>query len=221
MAYKLYNLLSPYSFKARLVRVKLHDNVNRKTSAEFYGLLLEEEKQMATRNNAAIIEKKIQPYQTQPKEFLTMSVFQYMIGNTDWSVQYQQNIKLIVLKSNVMPIAVPYDFDHSGIVNAPYAQPAEELLMSSVRQRRYRGYCITDLSVFEDVLKKFNDLKAEMYKIYTGCTLIDAKYLKSTTQYLDDFFETINNVKAWKKDFAYPCEKNGTGNVVIKGLKED
>ena len=221
LAYRIYNLLSPFSFKVRLVKVKLDDNVNRKMSAEFYGLLLEEEKQMAARNNAAIIEKTIQPYQTDVKEFINMSVFQYMIGNTDWSIQYQQNIKLLLLKSNNMPIAVPYDFDHSGIVNAPYAQPAEELLMSSIRQRRYRGYCITDLSVFEDVLKKFNDLKTNMYKIYTNCKLIDTKYLKSTTQYLDDFFETISNTKAWQKDFAYPCDKNGTGNVIIKGLKED
>jgi hypothetical protein len=221
LAYRLYNLISPLSFKARLVRVKLDDNVNRKMSAEFFGLLLEEEKQMAKRNDATAIEKKLLPQQTQIKEFLNMSVFQYMIGNTDWSIQYQQNIKLIESKTNNMPIAVPYDFDHSGIVNAPYAHPAEELLMSSIRERRYRGYCFTNLSVFEEVIKKFNDLKNEIYKTYANCKLIDAKYLKSTTQFLDDFFETINNKKTWQKDFAYPCDKNGTGNVVIKGLKED
>lgn len=221
LAYKLYNLVSPYSFRARLVRVKMDDKTSKKTSAEFYGMLLEEEKQMAKRNNATAIDKKLQPQQTQGKEFLNMSVFQYMIGNTDWSVQYQQNIKLIVLKTNVIPVAVPYDFDHSGIVNAPYAQPAEELLMNSIRERRYRGYCMPDLSAFEDIIKKFNDLKADIYKVYTSCTLIDEKYLKSTTQFLDDFYKTINNTKAWQKDFAYPCDKNGTGNVVIKGLKED
>lgn len=221
LAYRLYNLISPFSFRARLVKVKLDDNVNRKVSAEFFGLLLEEEKQMAKRNNATAIEKKMQPQQTQGKEFLNMSVFQYMIGNTDWSVQYQQNIKLIVLKTSVIPVAVPYDFDHSGIVNAPYAQPAEELLMNSIRERRYRGYCMPDLSAFEDIIKNFNDLKAAIYKAYTSCRLIDEKYLKSTTQFLDDFYKTINNTKAWQKDFGYPCDKNGTGNVVIKGLKED
>ena len=51
--------------------------------------------------------------------------------------------------------------------------------------------------------------------------MLDTKYIKATTKYLDEFYATINNSKAWQKDFAYPCDKNGTGNVVIKGLKED
>jgi predicted metalloendopeptidase len=57
--------------------------------------------------------------------------------------------------------------------------------------------------------------------VYTGCTLLEQKYIKSTTQYLDEFYKTINNPKAWKKEFAYPCDKSGTGNVILKGLKEE
>ena len=220
LIYKLYNLVTPLSFRARLVKVNLEDN-NRKISASLSGLLLEEENQMAKRNKAIAVEKKIQPQQAREKEFLTMAVFQYMIGNTDWSVQYQQNIKLLIEEQNAVPAAVPYDFDHAGIVNAPYAQPAEALQMISVRQRRYRGYCVTDLSLFNDIITKFNDLKNNIYLLYKDCPLLDAKYLKSTTQYLDKFYETINNVKSWQKDFAYPCDKKGAGNVVIKGLKEN
>jgi hypothetical protein len=51
--------------------------------------------------------------------------------------------------------------------------------------------------------------------------LLDAKYLKSITKYLDEFYATINDPKRWQRDFAYPCDKNGTGNIVIKGLRED
>lgn len=220
LVYKLYNLITPQSFRARLVKVKLED-YNKKVSTPFYGILLEEEMQMAKRNNAIAIVKKIQPQQTQVTEFLTLSVFQYLIGNTDWSVQYQQNIKLITKDSMAIPVAVPYDFDHAGIVSAPYANPAEELLMKSIRERRYRGYCIKDLNVFEEIISKYNLLKNDIYNLYTSCLFINAKYIKTTTQYLDEFYKTINNPKAWQKDFAYPCDKNGTGNVVIKGLKED
>jgi hypothetical protein len=221
LVYKLYNLITPESFRVRLVKVKLEDNKNRRTTNPFYGILLEEEMQMAKRNNAIAIEKKIQPQQLQVSEFLSLCVFQYLIGNTDWSVQYQQNIKLIANDPMAIPVAVPYDFDHAGIVNAPYANPAEELLMKSIRERRYRGYCINDLNVFEEIISKYNLLKNDIYKLYTSCIFINAKYIKTTTQYLDDFFATINNPKAWQKEFSYPCDKNGTGNVVIKGLKED
>ncbi len=221
LTYKLYNIITPNSFRARLVKVILDDVTKGKTTDPFYGILLEEEKQMAKRNKMVAVDPKIQPQQTQMEPFLNMAVFQYLIGNTDWSVQYLQNIKLIAPDSLSTPITVPYDFDHAGIVNAPYAHPAEELLMTSTRQRRYRGYCINDLKSFDSIIAKFNSLKNDIYNVYTSCTLLDAKYVKSTTQFLDDFYKTINNPKSFRNDFAYPCDPNGTGNIVIKGLRED
>jgi len=221
LTYKLYNIVTPNSFRARLVKVILDEASKGKATEPFYGILLEEEKQMAKRNKMVAVDPKIKPEQTKTEEFLVMAVFQYLIGNTDWSVQYLQNIKLIAPDSLSTPITVPYDFDHAGIVNAPYAQPAEELQMSSVRQRRYRGYCMPSFNSFETIIAKFNSLKSDIYKLYSSCTLVDAKYIKSTTQFLDDFYKAINNPKTWQRDFAYPCDPNGTGNVVIRGLKED
>ena len=221
LAYKIYSLITPKSFRARLVKVTIEDAKNKKPPAPFYGILLEEEAQMAKRNQLVSVVKKLQPQQTQTDLFLTMAVFEYLIGNTDWSIQYLQNIKLLAKDLNAVPVAVPYDFDHAGIVNTPYALPAEELRMTSVRQRRYRGYCVKDLKLFEPIIEKFNLLKKDIYHLYNSCALLDEKYLKSTTKYLDEFYATINNPKAWQKEFAYPCDKNGTGNVVIKGLKED
>jgi hypothetical protein len=221
LVYKLYNLLTPQSFRARLVQVTLADDKKKKPGAPFYGLLLEEEKQMARRNKLMAVEQKLTPQQLPPSSFLTMAVFQYLIGNTDWSIQYMQNIKFLATDSLAVPTPVPYDFDHAGIVSAPYAKPAEELLMSSIRERRYRGYCMADLKAFEPVLDRFNNLKTDIYNLYANCPQLDEKYKKTTARFLDEFYTTINNPEAWQKDFAYPCDKNGTGNVVIKGLKED
>ena len=146
LVYKLYNLITPQSFRARLVKVSLVDIDNKKMPASFYGIILEEEKQMAKRNDMVVVKRKIRPQQTMMQPFLRMAVFEYLIGNTDWSVDYMQNIKLIAADSTAVPTAVPYDFDLSGIVNSPYAKPAPELKMNSVRQRRYRGYCIKDMA---------------------------------------------------------------------------
>ena len=221
LVYKIYNLITPFSFRARLVKVKLEDSRNKKPVAPFYGILLEEEKQMVKRNNVIKIDRNLQPRQIETQAFLKMAVFQYLIGNTDWSIQYQQNIKLLAVDSTAAPIAVAYDFDHSGLVSAPYANPAEELLMSSVRQRRYRGYCMQNMNMFTDILVEFNRLKNEIYGLYSGCMLLDNKIINSTIKYLDEFYATINKTKLWQNEFAYPCDINGTGNVVIKGLKED
>jgi hypothetical protein len=142
-----------------------------------------------------------------------------LIGNTDWSVQYRQNVKLVAEDSTSRPITVPYDFDHSGMVSAPYAKPAEALLMSSVRERRYRGFCAKDMSYYSSVLARYNELKNDFYDIYTTNTLIDEGYRKTTLKYLDDFYKIINDPKRVKEEFQYPCREDGTGNVVIKGLR--
>ena len=222
MVYRLYNLITPKSLKARLVSVQLKEERKQSRKTSFYGILLEEEQEMARRNKAVVVETKLlKPENTGKQDFMTMAVFQYLIGNTDWSVQFLQNIKLIAADINATPTAVAYDFDHAGLVNAPYAQPAEALRMTSVQERRYRGYCITDMAEFADVVSRFNALKDDIYSLYASCPLLDAKYKKATLKYFDEFYTTINDPKAMRKQFGYPCEKNGTGNVVIKGLQKD
>jgi len=183
--------------------------------------LLEDEKKMAKRNGQVSIERKIKPEQLFQDAFLNMSVFEYLVGNTDWSVEYLQNIKLIGEDSlTLVPVAVPYDFDHAGLVNAPYARPAEALELNTVRDRRYRGYCVADIKTFDSTIALFNRLKDTIYNTYTSSTLLDEKYIKSTVRYLDEFYEIINNKAALKKEFKYPCDVTGTGNVIIKGMKQ-
>jgi hypothetical protein len=220
--YKLYNLITPKSFKARLVKVIYQDTVKNKSSDPFYGILLEEEEQMAMRNLSLSLTKiGIRPEEIQKEDFLKMAVFQYMIGNTDWSVQYQQNIKLITVDSTSLPSAIPYDFDHAGIVRAPYAKPAEELQMSSILERRYRGYCMPEMNQFTEVFEIFNQLKEEFYALYEGNPLLSSSYQNQTLKFLDQFYETINDPEKAKDEFSYPCDKSGTGNIVIKGLKKN
>ncbi len=222
LVYKLYNLITPRSFKARLVKVIFQDTVKNKSSMPYYGILLEEEEQMAKRNQSRSLEKiGLRPEVTQKEDFLKMAVFEYMIGNTDWSVQYQQNIKLIMTDSTSLPIAIPYDFDHAGIVRAPYANPAPELQLSSTLHRRYRGYCIPEINQFTAVFETFNRLKDDFYALYDGNALLSSSYQSQTLKFLDRFYETINDPKKVRYAFSYPCDKSGTGNIVIQGLKKN
>lgn len=219
LVYKLYNLLTPYSFKVRLVSIQLEQEGKSKNPEPFYGFILEDEKQLASRNGLVLLKRNLNPRQTQEEEFQTMAVFEYLIGNTDWSVQYRQNIKLINEGGAQLPIAVPYDFDHAGIVNTPYAIPAEGLKLNSVRDRRYRGYCVEDPDDFIPTINKFKALKQEIYSLYSDNPLLEKEYLEQTRLYLDDFYVILNDETKWRKDFGYPCDPKGTGNVVIKGLK--
>ncbi|MDQ3682239.1 MAG: hypothetical protein M3352_04090 [Bacteroidota bacterium] len=217
LVYKLYNLITPKSFKARLVKVNFYDT-QKKRETVFYSFLIEEDEQMAKRNKTKIINRKqILGESTETETFLKMAVFQYMIGNTDWSVPYLHNIRIIAFDSLSIPSVVPYDFDHAGIVNAPYAMPPEQLALSSTQERRFRGYCITDWKTMDEVVATFIRLKDDVYKLYTTNTFLDARYVKSTTKFLDEFYATISNQKKMRSEFSYPCKEGP--KITIKGLQ--
>ncbi|MBX2876164.1 MAG: CotH kinase family protein [Saprospiraceae bacterium] len=222
LAYKLYQMLSPMSFQARLVKVRYKDSSKGKSSQALYGIILEDKDEMAARNGGKIIKrKKVRPNKTDQSLFLKMATFEYLIGNTDWSIEYQHNVKLMLKDGNLSPLPVPYDFDHAGIVRAPYAQPAPALQMSSIQERRYRGYCVEDMSAFEETFAFFNTHKEAIYKLYQEHPLLEKRYKRSTGKFLDTFYKTINSPKASKKAFLYPCNKQGTAKFIIRGLNTD
>ena len=155
---------------------------------------------------------------TNRKEFTKMAVFQYMIANTDWSVTYLQNIKLLLTDPADFPYTVPYDFDHAGIVNAPYAGAAPELEISSILERIYRGYCNPVEMDFIETFELFNQKKNDIYNIYANSSLLTAKYKKFVTKFLDDFYKTINSNRSIGSVFQKPCRTNV--RVELKGLKD-
>lgn len=220
LVYKLYNLLTPKSFLARLVKVDYIDSSNHLKPDTHYGILLEDENEMAQRNNAVIIKRKLVEAQaTKHEEYLIMTIFEYMIGNTDWSIPFLHNIKLISADSTKVPYTtVAYDFDHAGIVDAPYALPPEQLELKNVQERLYRGYCLpyTD---FDETVKLFDSAKTDIYNTYAKCNLLQSRYVKQTLAYLDDFYKTLNSKKLRLVEFGKPCSAEGKQNVLIKGLK--
>jgi hypothetical protein len=218
LVYKLYNLISDNSFRAKLVMVDFEDSLNHRKPETHFCILLEDEKKMAERNQSFVLKKKMLDMRsTDIQEFEKMAVFQYMIGNTDWGVPYLQNIVLIAKDSAQAPITVPYDFDHAGIVDASYAAPAPELEIPSILVRLYRGFCETDMKNFAETFALFNHLKNDIYKVYTNCPLLNARDIKFTTKFLDDFYATINNNKKIEQEFGEPCRTKV--RVEIKGLK--
>jgi len=219
LVYKVYNLLSKNSFHARLALVDFEDSLHRKKTETHYCFLLENENPMAARNDCFVMKQKMLMMEsTDAGELRKMAVFQYMIGNTDWGVPYLQNIVLIAPDSVTRPFTVPYDFDHAGIVDPPYAGPAPDLELNSILDRLYRGYCEKDLTVFNETFALYNRLKPDIYNIYTSCPLLSAKYIKFVKRYLDDFYSTINNKRTIESEFGKPCTTSQ--RVEIKGLKK-
>lgn len=192
--YRIYNLLTPLSHRARLARVTYVDSASGRQLAVRNGFILEDDDDLAARNGGKQTELKgAKVGDLDPYTDALVGLFQYMIGGTDWSVAGLHNIQLVRLADGSAH-AVAYDFDWSGAVNASYAKPDARLPISSVRQRLFRGYCAPPAE-FARAVALFNEKKPAIYALYTDQVgrLMDPAVARRTREYFDDFYETIND----------------------------
>lgn len=195
LCYKMYNLLEEKSFRVRLVRVNYHDTRNKVKPFSQFAFFIEDDNDLAARNNC--IKKPTAQYLTESTDRALMTkvaVFQYMISNGDWSVPNNHNIKLIFDKSNpaYLPYAIPYDFDHSGFVNASYALPNEILGTETVTERVYRGFP-RGMEELQSTLEVFRNKKNQIYSLINNDPHLSSRNKKEAIDYLEDFYRTINN----------------------------
>lgn len=208
LIYRLYNLLTNFSFKVRLAKISYIDLNGKMQPFSKYAFFLENLDHLAERHAAAVIETKGLHQET--VDYATMNqlvVFQYLIGNTDWSVPNLHNIELLLVSPGRAAVPVPYDFDFSGIINIPYAKPPEHLPIKSVKQRLFRGYCRTR-GQLEPSFSSLRHLKDSILSIYSSNVHLTPKQKKQSLLYLEEFFETINDERRIKSDFINTCRQD-------------
>jgi hypothetical protein len=204
MIYKIYNLLSDMSFRVRLLNLTLQDSSGRKKTMTEHAFLIEDIRNLAKRNNCRVLKNpNYQTEATDRRQMTTVAIFEYMIGNTDWAVSVNHNVRLIssLKDSSVKPFVVPYDFDYSGFVNTAYAVPDDKLEIENVRQRLYRGFPRT-LSEIEEATDVFRLQKDTIYSLVNNFSLLTAASKIDMTFYLDEFYKIINDPKMLKYTFV-------------------
>lgn len=205
LVYKIYNLLTDESFRVRLVRITYEDTGGKKNPVIQFGFLIEPVEHMAARNGYEILDIEFVHQETTNQEkMMILCVFQYLTGNTDWSVPVLHNIILLTDNPQNPPVAVPFDFDWSGMVNAPYAYPAPQLGIENVRQRCFRGFCKPEED-YQPAFKLFMELKSEIYSVCENCPYIDQRELKVLVNYFNQFYKTLENPKSIRSEFYLKC----------------
>lgn len=195
LVYKLYNIVTPLSFKTRLVKVNYVDVNHPKRNIESYGFLIENDKKMAERNRSVLIGTVVTSQDlTITEDMVRMAVFQYVIGNTDWKVRNQHNVKIIksldILTDKVSP--VPYDFDYSGFVNTNYSSPADDLPIEYVVERYYTGICATR-EQFASVIDEFESYQQPFLEAINGFELLKSGYRKQAASYISSYYKMSKN----------------------------
>jgi len=203
-AYKIFNLFTPRSFRARMAKATYVDEATKKPVANRMALFIEDDDDVARRLEGRIIEtQKLVFRQTDYDTATLMTIFEYMIGNTDMSMYLLHNVVLVQTPKRVT-YPVPYDFDYSGLVDARYAVPAKQFNITSVRDRVYRGPCRT-AAEFQTFFEKFNELKPKIMAIFDSVPGMDAGYRKDAQKYLEGFYSTISKPGDVKKAFIDEC----------------
>ncbi|HEU5169771.1 MAG TPA: hypothetical protein VFU46_04495, partial [Gemmatimonadales bacterium] len=140
--YRAYNQVTDLSHRSRLARITYADSKDPSRTLTRYGFFLEDDDEMARRNGGAILPMVGGMLdEMDPAQMDLVAVFEYLVGNTDWSVVMIHNIRLVQIEGRPSFFPVAYDFDWSGLVNAPYARPDPRLGTKTVRERVYRGAC--------------------------------------------------------------------------------
>ena len=197
-AYRMYNLLTPFSMRARLATIDYVDESGRPIVSRV-GFFLEDSGDIARRNNVRELRagERIPVAWLSPSDAARYALFQDLIGNHDWSMragppgdQCCHNARLVGAGAPGQAIPIPYDFDFSGLVSAPYATPPDELSLGSVRERRYRGYCLHNAQAMA-VVQQLRANHAALSGVLTSTPGMDPRTAQRATAYLDRFFATI------------------------------
>lgn len=193
LAYRIYALFTDRSFRVRWVTLRMVDREGRRKPSEMPSFLIEDIDDMARRNGChETNDKLVHPDQTDRQQMTLIALFQYMIGNTDWAVAQGHNIRLIRRDGDSLsrPIAVPYDFDYCGLVNAPYAIPDERLGIADVRTRIYMGPP-RNLAEIRHARDLFLQRKEDVRGLVDTLPGMRRSERRDAWQYLEDFFSEM------------------------------
>jgi len=211
LAYRILNVTTDASFRVRLMRVTYVDTDKKNREHTELAFMIEHKSQLAKRIGLDTNEtEKTEIELLDPRHTNLSSIFQYLIGNTDFSPIRAapdepccHNYMLFGAEAGHI-IPIPYDFDMSGIVDAPYAEPNERFRLRSVRQRLYRGRCSNNEHITASV-EAFLDKKSAIYDVVKSIDLYKPRTRDKTLQYLNDFYEVISSPKQVQARVSDKC----------------
>ncbi len=208
LIYKLYNILSPYSYNVKLGSVKFIDSGNTKSKPhEQYTIILENDDEMASRlqGNSVKVSKGNWSMINEDQSAL-MTMFQYMVGNTDWAVPNMHNLRCFKFPEENKYFFIPYDFDYAGLVSTYYAIPHPSLGLKDVKIRYYKGRKYSQ-EVLDETIEIFKSKKTEILDYCGQFTYLDKRNKKEVIDYLEQFFNLIEKPKFVKREFPVKKEE--------------
>jgi hypothetical protein len=211
LAYRFLNVMTDYSFGVRLLQVNYVDTEGAAPMTKL-GFVIEDDDDVAERNGLHSIKTgDISSDDIDPIAQNFINVFQYLVGNTEFSLVRAEpgefcchNIDLMSVENGAPYTPVAYDFDFAGLVNAPYAAPNPRFKIRNVRQRLFRGLCANN-DLLPDTLQRFIDNREAIYGVVDNLELLSSRSRRDVTRYLNAFYDRISQPESGNASFVKTC----------------
>lgn len=214
LSYRIYNLMTERSFRVRPLSVTYVDSDRQSTDGPYFAFLIEDDSDVASRNDLTELEiRNPRVAQFEPLENSRFSLFQFMIGNTDWSVlsgpsgnKCCHNTKLIGPEGGAGMYAVPYDFDSAGLVDARYASPSPSLRIKDVTERVYRGFCANNPNL-PTARSELLQRESQIMDLVRNERRLTQNSSESALAYLGEFFGLLRDDTRFASTITAKCRK--------------
>lgn len=211
LAYRILNVVTDRSFRARLLHIDWVDSERDGDADRRYAFLIEDDDLLGARlGTARAGPQHIAWDLLQPEQAALVSVFQYLIGNTDFSMiagpkdeSCCHNVVLFTGEyGRYLPI--PYDFDFAGLVNARYATPNPRLKIRRVTARLYRGNCSLNPHV-EGALARIMARREPIMALIDAVPGMESRTRETARRYLGRFYEAMSEPDGAEKHLIREC----------------
>jgi|TARA_B100000902_G_scaffold214679_1_gene204148 hypothetical protein len=206
LAYKFFEEFSDIHLKTQPLTLKIIEKKgNKEIEHTMFAFLIEDDNKVADRHEIKKFPKRrVSPMTVSDSSAINFALFSYMIGNTDWSMAYQHNTEMFFNGKKL--VAIPYDFDHSGLVNAYYAKPNPMLKISKVTERVYRGLCRRDPNVFAGMRDLYISKEESILNILnTYKDNLSTKEFERVSGYVKSFYDIIKSDPEFQDKILSKC----------------
>ncbi len=212
LAYRIFNLFTERSFRVQGLDVSYAEDADDRRPIERFAFLIEDPDDVAERNGLEKLDiNDIRPSRLDPLETSRFMLFQYLIGNLDWSAlggpeeNCCHNGRLIGENDDAPVVyVIPYDLDSSGIVDAHYAAPPDRLKVRDVRQRLYRGFCAHN-DALRPALAEFQAKRGDIEALFLEEERLDKRQAARAVDYIEEFYEDLGTEKGIQEELIDNC----------------
>lgn len=208
-AYRSYAVIDSIHHRVRLANVTYVDSLNRVRPITVTTFFMETDEEVADEHKLEVYEQQGALWDVFDGPYIDrIALWEYAIGNTDWSVSALHNI--VMFRDSLggyRPVA--YDFDWTGLVNPRYAFPNPTLGIRTVRQRLHRGPCRT-AEQWAPTIAHFRARRAALDSIWSAPEPgQDPRRLAEAKAYLDEFWQVLDDPREFKRQIIDRCQQHG------------